>query len=190
MRISAAITSSVRSATVPTTGTTKPSGTELKRRLPAPVAEKLVTGPSIEKSIAPLRSFVTEPMRWGRLFSLWRRCPHRSANRRQRAQHRRLRRPVSVDRSGGLLRRPDRPKVSTPIRKKPWLVSGRRNVSAGGSQASCTAIPINRNSISRCRPPSLSSCVRTKQHNARWPKTTSACHIERGDGIEIMDSKI
>uniref|UniRef100_UPI003F719080 FAD-dependent monooxygenase n=1 Tax=Marivita sp. TaxID=2003365 RepID=UPI003F719080 len=31
-------------------------------------AEKLVTGPSIEKSIAPLRSFVTEPMRWGRLF--------------------------------------------------------------------------------------------------------------------------
>ena len=28
----------------------------------------MVTGPSIEKSIAPLRSFVTEPMRWGRLF--------------------------------------------------------------------------------------------------------------------------
>jgi p-hydroxybenzoate 3-monooxygenase len=42
--------------------------TELKRRLPEDVAEKLVTGPSIEKSIAPLRSFVTEPMRWGRLF--------------------------------------------------------------------------------------------------------------------------
>ncbi|NIZ14589.1 4-hydroxybenzoate 3-monooxygenase [Phaeobacter sp. HF9A] len=41
---------------------------ELKRRLPAEHAEKLVTGPSIEKSIAPLRSFVTEPMRWGRLF--------------------------------------------------------------------------------------------------------------------------
>ena len=42
--------------------------TELKRRLPEDVADKLVTGPSIEKSIAPLRSFVTEPMRWGRLF--------------------------------------------------------------------------------------------------------------------------
>ena len=42
--------------------------TELKRRLPAEVAEALITGPSIEKSIAPLRSFVTEPMRWGRLF--------------------------------------------------------------------------------------------------------------------------
>ncbi|UWQ95464.1 4-hydroxybenzoate 3-monooxygenase [Rhodobacteraceae bacterium M385] len=42
--------------------------TELKRRIPAEEAAKLVTGPSIEKSIAPLRSFVTEPMRWGRLF--------------------------------------------------------------------------------------------------------------------------
>lgn len=41
---------------------------ELKRRIPAQQAERLVTGPSIEKSIAPLRSFVTEPMRWGRLF--------------------------------------------------------------------------------------------------------------------------
>lgn len=41
---------------------------ELKRRIPADQAEVLVTGPSIEKSIAPLRSFVTEPMRWGRLF--------------------------------------------------------------------------------------------------------------------------
>ncbi|MEH6655130.1 4-hydroxybenzoate 3-monooxygenase [Loktanella salsilacus] len=41
---------------------------EFKKRLPADMAAKLVTGPSIEKSIAPLRSFVTEPMRWGRLF--------------------------------------------------------------------------------------------------------------------------
>ncbi|MBT8475422.1 MAG: 4-hydroxybenzoate 3-monooxygenase [Alphaproteobacteria bacterium] len=41
---------------------------ELKRRIPADTAAQLVTGPSIEKSIAPLRSFVTEPMRWGRLF--------------------------------------------------------------------------------------------------------------------------
>ena len=39
-----------------------------KARIPADQAAKLVTGPSIEKSIAPLRSFVTEPMRWGRLF--------------------------------------------------------------------------------------------------------------------------
>ncbi|MEQ6204478.1 4-hydroxybenzoate 3-monooxygenase [Sulfitobacter sp. HNIBRBA2951] len=41
---------------------------ELKRRIPADQAKTLITGPSIEKSIAPLRSFVTEPMRWGRLF--------------------------------------------------------------------------------------------------------------------------
>ncbi len=41
---------------------------ELRKRIPADAAERLVTGPSIEKSIAPLRSFVSEPMRWGRLF--------------------------------------------------------------------------------------------------------------------------
>ena len=41
---------------------------EFKARLPTEVAARLVTGPSIEKSIAPLRSFVCEPMRWGRLF--------------------------------------------------------------------------------------------------------------------------
>ncbi|MFD1911665.1 4-hydroxybenzoate 3-monooxygenase [Halodurantibacterium flavum] len=41
---------------------------ELRRRIPAEAAERLITGPSIEKSIAPLRSFVAEPMRWGRLF--------------------------------------------------------------------------------------------------------------------------
>ncbi|MBN7796460.1 4-hydroxybenzoate 3-monooxygenase [Parahaliea mediterranea] len=41
---------------------------ELKRRLPATAADKLVTGASLEKSIAPLRSFVCEPMQYGRLF--------------------------------------------------------------------------------------------------------------------------
>ena len=41
---------------------------ELRRRIPAEDAERLITGPSIEKSIAPLRSFVCEPMQWGRLF--------------------------------------------------------------------------------------------------------------------------
>ncbi|PCI83953.1 MAG: 4-hydroxybenzoate 3-monooxygenase [Hyphomicrobiales bacterium] len=40
----------------------------LKSRLPQNVADKLITGPSIEKSIAPLRSFVCETMRYGRLF--------------------------------------------------------------------------------------------------------------------------
>ena len=41
---------------------------ELKRRFPDDIGRKIVTGPSIEKSIAPLRSFVAEPMRYGRLF--------------------------------------------------------------------------------------------------------------------------
>lgn len=41
---------------------------ELRRRLDPQSAQSLVTGPSIEKSIAPLRSFVCEPMRFGSLF--------------------------------------------------------------------------------------------------------------------------
>jgi p-hydroxybenzoate 3-monooxygenase len=41
---------------------------ELRARLDRDTAERIVTGPSIEKSIAPLRSFVAEPMRYGRLF--------------------------------------------------------------------------------------------------------------------------
>lgn len=41
---------------------------ELARRLPESLVSDLVTGPAIEKSIAPLRSFVAEPMRYKRLF--------------------------------------------------------------------------------------------------------------------------
>jgi p-hydroxybenzoate 3-monooxygenase len=41
---------------------------EFKSRCPPEMAQQIVTGPSIEKSIAPLRSFVAEPMRYGRLF--------------------------------------------------------------------------------------------------------------------------
>ena len=41
---------------------------ELKARYPHELAAAIVTGPSLEKSIAPLRSFVTEPMQHGRLF--------------------------------------------------------------------------------------------------------------------------
>ena len=42
--------------------------TELLARVPVGEAEQIVTGPSIEKSIAPLRSYVVEPMQYGRLF--------------------------------------------------------------------------------------------------------------------------
>jgi p-hydroxybenzoate 3-monooxygenase len=41
---------------------------ELRRRVDDETADRLVTGPSIEKSIAPLRSFVAEPLRFGHLF--------------------------------------------------------------------------------------------------------------------------
>ena len=41
---------------------------ELRRRLDPELASRIITGPSIEKSIAPLRSFVAEPMRFGTLF--------------------------------------------------------------------------------------------------------------------------
>jgi p-hydroxybenzoate 3-monooxygenase len=41
---------------------------ELKRRLDPKAVDNLITGPSIEKSIAPLRSFVAEPMRFGKMF--------------------------------------------------------------------------------------------------------------------------
>ncbi|MDP3519162.1 MAG: 4-hydroxybenzoate 3-monooxygenase [Hydrogenophaga sp.] len=41
---------------------------ELRMRLDPAAREHLVTGPSIEKSVAPLRSFVTEPLRFGRMF--------------------------------------------------------------------------------------------------------------------------
>jgi len=41
---------------------------EFKARIPVDMAEQIVTGPSIEKSIAPLRSFVAEPMRYGALL--------------------------------------------------------------------------------------------------------------------------
>src|SRR5262245_42714609 len=42
--------------------------TELRSRLDEKTAASIVTGPSIEKSVAPLRSFVAEPLRFGRLF--------------------------------------------------------------------------------------------------------------------------
>ena len=56
------------STTGPSAGATPRSGTSCALRLDREAAESLVTGPSIEKSIAPLRSFVAEPMRFGRLF--------------------------------------------------------------------------------------------------------------------------
>lgn len=41
---------------------------ELLIRFPQEISDRIVTGPSIEKSIAPIRSYVAEPMRYGNLF--------------------------------------------------------------------------------------------------------------------------
>ena len=64
----AAITCNAASTTTSTSGRTTRFWDELKRRLDREAVDNLVTGPSIEKSIAPLRSFVAEPMRFGRMF--------------------------------------------------------------------------------------------------------------------------
>ena len=66
-RCSAGTTCSARSTTRSTTGPTSGSGSSSSPP-PAGDAAQVVTGPSIEKSIAPLRSFVAEPMRFGNLF--------------------------------------------------------------------------------------------------------------------------
>jgi len=62
---------------------------ELFNRLPDSQTSQIVTGPSIEKSLAPLRSFVSEPMRWGRLFLLLHRFPDQT-DFDQRAQEQEL----------------------------------------------------------------------------------------------------
>ena len=67
-RPAAAITSRCRSRTRSRTGQTSGSGTELSGACDRRWRSVCITGPSIEKSIAPLRSFVAEPMRYGRLF--------------------------------------------------------------------------------------------------------------------------
>jgi len=77
---------------------------ELRRRLPERFADSLVTGVSIEKSIAPLRSFVVEPMRFGQLFLVGD-AAYRAADRRQRAEFSRGRCSRPASRAGGTLQR-------------------------------------------------------------------------------------
>ena len=67
-RCSAATTCSAPSTTPSSHWTDERFWDELLARFPDEVSSQIVTGPSIEKSIAPLRSFVAEPMRYGNLF--------------------------------------------------------------------------------------------------------------------------
>ena len=104
---------------------------ELRRRLPAVVAEAVTTGPSFEKSIAPLRSFVAEPMRFGRLFLVGDAAhivPPTGAKGLNLAASD-VRYLFSACASS--IARNRRP-ASTPIRRRRWRGSGRRCASPGG----------------------------------------------------------
>lgn len=65
---------------------------ELERRFETEDGWRLERGPITQKSVTPMRSYVHEPMRYGRLFLMRRRRAHRAADRRQGAQPRRRRR--------------------------------------------------------------------------------------------------
>ena len=104
---------------------------ELKRRLDPRAAAGLVTGPSIEKSIAPLRSFVAEPMRFGRLFLAGDAAhivpPTGAKGLNLAASDVRY----LFDGAGRVLSRRRRA-ASTPIRSARCSASGRRSASPGG----------------------------------------------------------
>ena len=104
--------------------------TELKRRLPDEVAARLITGPSIEKSIAPLRSFVAEPMSYGRLF-LAGDAAHIFPPTGARSTTRRPTSTTCITRCLSAIGTATMP-GSTAIRRRRWRGSGRRSVSLGG----------------------------------------------------------
>lgn len=104
---------------------------ELQRRLPAEVAATMVTGPSIEKSIAPLRSYVVEPMRHGNLFlgamrliSSPQRAPKDSTLPRRTF--------ITCIRHWSTITPETTTGASTITRSAPWRACGRRNASPGG----------------------------------------------------------
>ena len=80
---------------------------ELKRRIPSETADKLITGPSIEKSHCSLAVFRDRTDAMGTVVSLWRRGSYRAPDRGQGSEYRRLRRALSLPQSEGLLSRRD-----------------------------------------------------------------------------------
>ena len=105
---------------------------ELRLRLDEEGRERLVTGPSLEKSIAPLRSFVTEPMRFGRMF-LAGDAGHIVPPTGAKGLNRGHRRQISVQRTHRILRRQERSGHGNY-----WRVacagSGRQSAFPGGSR--------------------------------------------------------
>ena len=105
---------------------------ELRRRLPEDLARALVTGPSIEKSIAPLRSFVAEPMRHGRLFLAGDAAHNRAADRSEGAEPGRLGRLLPLSRLCRLVRVRGRGPAGRVLRTPACGGCGRRSDSRGG----------------------------------------------------------
>ena len=163
----------------PSAGATTRSGPSCARRLDAEAAATLVTGPSIEKSIAPLRSFVAEPMRFGRLFlagdaahivpptgakglnlaaadvGLLARALAEHYREQERRRHRRLLGAVPAPR----------------LARRALLVV----VHLADAQVSRRPA----RSARRCRRPSSTTSSTRARRRPRWPRTTSACRCER-----------
>jgi 2-polyprenyl-6-methoxyphenol hydroxylase-like FAD-dependent oxidoreductase len=151
---------------------------ELKRRLPAEVAARLVTGPSIEKSIAPLRSFVAEPMRYGNLFlagdaahivpPTGARGLNSAASDIYYLYHAMLAHYQNGDRQrpGQLFRQGAGARVEGAAL---LVVDDDPAAHLPGQHR------LRRRSCSR---PTWNTCSRRKRRSARWPRTTSACRSE------------
>ena len=90
----------------------------------------MITGPSIEKSIAPLRSFVAEPMRYGNLF-LAGDAAHIVPPTGARPQQRRLRHLYLYHAMVAHYQRGD-DRASRATRQGRWRACGRRSASRGG----------------------------------------------------------
>jgi len=148
---------------------------ELKLRLDPEAAEKLVTGPSIEKSIAPLRSFVTEPLRFGRLFlagDAGHIVPPTGAKGLNLAA-------TDVK----YLSNPKR--ASTGIRSAASSASGAPSASAGGSPPSCTTSPTRAPSTPGCSRPNWTTSCTPKPACGPSPRTTWGCRWISGIDLTV-----
>jgi 2-polyprenyl-6-methoxyphenol hydroxylase-like FAD-dependent oxidoreductase len=106
---------------------------ELKLRLDPEGRENLTTGPSLEKSIAPLRSFVAEPMRFGRMF-LAGDAAHIVPPTGAKGLNLAATDVKYLSQCAGrVLQRQDREQASTPTRPAACAASGRPSASRGGS---------------------------------------------------------
>src|SRR6516164_4880565 len=127
---------------------------EFKARCPPDMAERIVTGRSIEKSIAPLRSFVVEPMCYGRLF-------------------------LAGDAAHIV---PGATIISTAIPTWRCAGCGARRACRGGSRCCCTASPTRRRSNNRCGSINSTICTPRSMPRRRSQSSMRACR-SKTDGL-------